>query len=81
MKIIARVPTGSALESTGYKTILHSIQGITCAGFVVVGLERKKSRLTISNLVQTVTCLTLIIFSLRMGSVTTAKEVNVGNHK
>lgn len=57
------------------------IMAIIFAGFVVVGLLRTKSLLTISGRGQQKTYIDMVIFNRPMGLVTIEKEVNDGNQK
>lgn len=81
MKITVNQMTGSDFEDIGYKIIHRSITGIMLAGFVVIGLELMKLRLTISSHVQHRICLTPIIFSLRMGRVTIERVAEDGSQR
>lgn len=57
---------GSRSGKGGSETTRHWIMAITCAGFVVIGLERVKSHLTTLSLERQRTSIRLVIFNQPM---------------
>lgn len=81
MKITEKVKIGLGLGSIGYRTTYPWIMAIIFAGFVVVGLRKTRSRLTISSPEQPAICLTLLIFNQPIGYVILERGADVGHRK